>query len=930
MFQEFHTKKGISQIEDGVEYYDVSGDGGYHIDAVVDDRCTKCGSKKHSTDSCQVDISKLKCFRCQEFGHIGVNCPKNRGEKGKNKKGSVKGVQKGDRFEKGKSKGKGKKGKPGKGYGKKGKLNEVSWNEEEDSWWYQDEWSYNEQDWSWNVDQVGWESDQYGHDWSWNEEQSCGENSTWNEAYENEGSEKKKGDGASPTVGSLTLHAVFREFSEENDVLGNEQHVGALCLQPFLPSPQPFVAGAASGSQVVEGSEPGSDVCYLSGVRSEPSCLGFTSGPLCLGESSHVDVDHVNFHEGLLCDAPRKIQIFRLDERSRLQSMHDTVSFSHEFMKHATVVCPLLSELSISSDATWWLLDSGAAVTVLSDVHFPLFGTQIHSSPDSGKFRAANGSSVSMKGVSNITLEFQMRDSTTGDVSWRKATMQVMVGQTHHNILSTTALAESGWVFTQWRTGCEVAHEETGQTMCETVFHSGCPWVRMYPSDQSNNSSEDPSLHVSQTCLKRGGDFPVQPLSPALEAQLEVHRRQGHFPHHPACTECARGRGVFSHRRRKKESVECEIQADFCFLSRESEIVEDDDAPGRNMKILVMTEMLSGCVAFIIVTDRKEQVQSQICQWLDTFGLMSNQTSIILHTDDERAVSELVGRSSKHYLFQVRRAAPQQHRSVGGAERSVRKVKEALSVLRADLNKQGYDVRFSFEGFRDCLTYLSLMHNHFGRSGGTNLSPLETSAGRSLSKPTVSAFGSMVIAEIPDSIRQYSPNETRSVEAAYVHPGLGTGAAVEGMLRIEGQLQLRRFYARNIREVTPLTWKPELCGSLLYPLEASDVLPPVLDKQPSHVVPDGPENSPPRVLGNPEEYTFEDMEREYGLAEPSSAGYSPTLGSDSAHDDGDDEEYVPKRRSARSRPVKRPNADVGKSEVDKSRKVEREVFHTWM
>ena len=35
MFQEFHTKKGISQTEDGVEYYDVSGDGNYHIDAVV-------------------------------------------------------------------------------------------------------------------------------------------------------------------------------------------------------------------------------------------------------------------------------------------------------------------------------------------------------------------------------------------------------------------------------------------------------------------------------------------------------------------------------------------------------------------------------------------------------------------------------------------------------------------------------------------------------------------------------------------------------------------------------------------------------------------------------------------------------------------------------------------------------------------------------
>jgi len=57
------------------------------------------------------------------------------------------------------------------------------------------------------------------------------------------------------------------------------------------------------------------------------------------------------------------------------------------------------------------------------------------------------------------------------------------------------------------------------------------------------------------------------------------------------------------------------------------------------------------------------------------------------------------------------------------------------------------------------------------------------------------------------------------VEAAYVHPGFGTGAAVEGLLRVDGQLQLRRFYARNVREISPLTWKAELCKSVLIPVE---------------------------------------------------------------------------------------------------------------
>ena len=190
------------------------------------------------------------------------------------------------------------------------------------------------------------------------------------------------------------MHAVFREISEGNNVLENEQHVGALYLQPFSPSPQPFVAGATSGSQVGEVSGPCRDLRDLSGLQSGPfSYLGEKSGPLCLGDGGSLDVSHKDFHEGLVCSKPRRIRVFHVGEQSGLQDKHDTVSFSHEFSKHAMVVCPLLSELSIASDATWWLLDSGAAVTVLSDVHFMLFGTQIHNSPDSGKFRAANGSS---------------------------------------------------------------------------------------------------------------------------------------------------------------------------------------------------------------------------------------------------------------------------------------------------------------------------------------------------------------------------------------------------------------------------------------------------------------------------------------------------------------------------------------------------------
>ena len=254
------------------------------------------------------------------------------------------------------------------------------------------------------------------------------------------------------------------------------------------------------------------------------------------------------------------------------------------------------------------------------------------------------------------------------------------------------------------------------------------------------------------------------------------------------------------------------MQADFCFLGRSGEVV-DGDLRNKNMKILVLTEMLSGCVGYVLTCENRQRVHG--------FGVMSNLTSVVLHTDDEKAVGDLVGKSARHYLFQVRRAAPQQHRSVGGAERAVRKLKESLAVLRGDLNRQGLDIQYNYEGVRDVITYLALMNNHFGRSGGTDLSPLETSAGRSLSKPVTSMFGSTVIAQIPDSIRQYSPNESRSIEASYVHPGVGSGAAVEGWLRVNGRLELR-FYARNVREVVPLAWNVDLSRSFLHVLDPRD------------------------------------------------------------------------------------------------------------
>ena len=816
-------------------------DGQYDVAALSSQKCSRCGSKKHASAECTVDMAKVKCFRCGVHGHIGMNC-NSKQDKGKGRgsgepwKGASgdKGKGKTNDFSKGKGKGKGK----GFKGGRKGKLNELS----SDQSWEEEQWWTDDSGWYWydaSVEQVSYWNDHDWYDSSWYD-------SSWYSSHEGEtpkaDSPPSKDDKPQngQNVGSLVLSAVFQDgceqgfscfcdfsFSEWHDMtVGDdgmdsfESCVGFDALEPSrdldLDCSEPNRDLDASGPyHDSEVSEPYRDLDASGPYRdlefSEQNCALGKSKPFgnlgLKGFGVAASCFSKGFHEGLVVENPMSLRRFCVGTSTFLNVQQEMSSHAM-LRKYAGTVFHLLSEVAASEGFEWWLLDSGAAVTVLAHQNVQQYGVNVSPFDRSeGNFCAANGSAVNMHGRTSVSVCLSVWGPQHNSEIWKHAGIHCLVGSTRHNILSTTVLSRSGWTFQQSPSGSRLWHEDSGFEAAEVIDFCGCPWVKLHPGKDDFGESVgfvgDPKKEVPSGM--------IQPLSKAARNELEDHRNRGHTPHNPNCLECARGRSTFKHRRRSGDVIESEIQADFGFISQQGEVSEMETEGA--IKILVMTEMASNAIAYVVVDEDISKTRALITKWLLHFGLESERMSIILHTDAEQAVRSLITSSSTRFSFQVRKASNQQHQSIGGAERGVRRMKESLAILRADITQGGWDVRFDAEHLGEALTYLALMHNHYGKSRETDLSPLELASGRRLTKPATALFGSTVLAEIPSSLRKH-------IEAAYLHPGIDHGPMVQGVVRNGDELQLVKFCARNVRNITPISWKTILCDSFLRPVGA--------------------------------------------------------------------------------------------------------------
>ena len=468
----------------------------------------------------------------------------------------------------------------------------------------------------------------------------------------------------------------------------------------------------------------------------------------------------------------------------------------------------------------YWLLDSGAACSVLSESHKQHYKRVSRGREVSGRYLAANGTPVTMgERVSASVMFCVERPDGTQDA--QEFQLECNVGQTAHNIISTTQLMKKGWTFVQSNSGSFLIHEPTKIFIGEVLYWGSCPWIRV-SSDAKAGVPVARAKKAIQAVVS--GDGVVQE-----SAEVTRHILRGHYPYDPNCLECAQGRGVGRSPRRPKRERILEIQVDFFFLGSVSS----------KHKFIVMRQVLTGLLGATAVTPNLQVTAQHIRQILAEFGVTgSDGPPIDIRTDAATDVGELLRRSAINREFTVSRAGPQEHNVVGSAERGVREIKEAISVVRLELAKHQLDVVDSMVGWDGICRYVVAMHNLHGKKFGKTPREMLRESPASSENPVSAMFCSQVLAETPESV----PSIGRFVTAAYLWPVRNSFAHfVVAMIENE----LKYFQAKSLKLVLPLVFPPDLIQRFVVSTEGVPRM--IEDKSPVEVVPSDFMKLPGRV-----------------------------------------------------------------------------------
>ena len=131
----------------------------------------------------------------------------------------------------------------------------------------------------------------------------------------------------------------------------------------------------------------------------------------------------------------------------------------------------------------YWLLDSGAACSVLAEQNKECYRRVSRGRDVSGRYLAANGTPVEMgeKVLASVLFAVERSDGTQDSQEFQ---LECNIGQTAHNIISTTQLMKKGWTFVQSNSGSFLVHEPTKTFIGEVLYWGSCPWIRVASDGQ--------------------------------------------------------------------------------------------------------------------------------------------------------------------------------------------------------------------------------------------------------------------------------------------------------------------------------------------------------------------------------------------------------------------------------------------------------------
>ena len=425
-----------------------------------------------------------------------------------------------------------------------------------------------------------------------------------------------------------------------------------------------------------------------------------------------------------------------------VESHRDTTQYTRELRED---LCPILSQIQ-HTESGYWLLDSGAAATVVSQETFSKFkaaGKASELRPSTQAFYAANGSPVVVQG--EVKLVGYVLASSQGMTQPVVLELNAVVGATQHDILSTNQCNARGWTFNFSTHVSTMTHDETGFQVSQVTTWGGCPWIAFSPTiselstvlsasgsqlqssdhvhgvSAQQNSNMSPIVH-NMAMVGHEPEVGVEAVQTGklTEAEMASHRLRGHVPFAAWCSHCVKAKGIKQHRRRSKDDrLQVALAADFLHLG--------------DFKVLALHERSTSSIGAVVMTSDVARDRNVFCKWLQEMGVSSTGgVSIQLTTDAEPAVASFITGASQGHQWMVEKASPQNHDFIGAAERTVRTIKEGLALIQSELAEQHMTLAMTVQSLSDVLRYICHSQNLFSHAHASDRTPKELATGTKL------------------------------------------------------------------------------------------------------------------------------------------------------------------------------------------------------